>query len=135
MKKLLLAVVFAAVASGCATFRDNQPAARLAVTYATLKVIEGGDDQVARAQKILDIANDAKHFLDGDAVTLSALEQAVRDRLAAEELSPADRLLADALVLTIAAELRERIGQGALGAEQRVTVSTVLDWVTQAAGG
>lgn len=122
--------------SGCAlTTLQSNPSARLAVTYATLKVIEDGADPQQRAEKVLSIATEAREFIETDALNLSQLEAALRARLADENLSPSDQLLADALILTVVAELEAKVGSGMLSPEQKLTVGTVLGWVITAAGG
>jgi hypothetical protein len=122
--------------AGCATGDlKTDPSARLAVTYATLKVIESGPDSEVRAAKIRSIASEARQFVETDAISLDQLAAAMRARLAEENLSPSDQVLADALVLTVTAELEARVGTGLLSPEQKLTVGAVLGWVVVAAGG
>lgn len=136
LTSIVLPLALAAGLVACQSIQTERTSARLAVTVATLKVIEADkDNQVERAAKVATIARDAQKLLDGDDVTLTALQTAVKTRLDAAELAPSDRLLADALVAMLADELRARLGDGLLNPEQRVTVSTVLDWVAVAAGG
>jgi hypothetical protein len=133
---MLAGLVLAFSLTACQTVESKPMAARLAVTVATLKVIEADKtDQAARAQRVAAVARDAQKLLDGEQVTLGAIQAAVKARLDSSELSPSDRILADTLVVMISDELRARIGDGLLSPEQRLTVSTVLDWVAVAAGG
>lgn len=122
--------------TGCATGNiSTDPSARLAVTYATLKVIESGPDSEVRAAKIRDIASEARQFIETDALSLDQLSSALRARIAHEGLNPSDQLLADALILTVMSELEARVGSGLLSPEQKLTVGAVLGWVIVAAGG
>jgi len=120
---------------GCATLDAHDGSAKLIVTYATLKVIEQGDTpqaQIERAQKIHQIAADAKTFLAGESVTLGLLQTAIRDQIAPLNLSPADSYLADALVQVVIDELQHRVGTGVLLPDQLYQASTVLGWVIDA---
>lgn len=134
LQSTLGAIVIAVAVSACGTLPTHDASARLAVTYATMKVIEAGDQPVTRAEKVASIARDAKRFLSGEAVSVGLLEDAVLARISTENLSPADRMLAQALVGAVAAELEGRVGQGLLGADQVLVVNTVLDWVIVATG-
>lgn len=133
MKKLRIAVtaMFAILGlqlAGCGTLERHENTARLAVTYATLKGIEKGLDPVRTRA----VAESAKAIVSGEAVTLTALQEAISTELAGLDLSPADRFLADALVGAIAQELQLRIGTGVLSPEQKVEVGEVLQWVISA---
>lgn len=133
MKKLWIAVtaMFAILGlqlAGCGTLERHENTARLAVTYATLKGIEKGLDPVRTRA----VAESAKAIVSGEAVTLTALQEAISGELKGMELSPADRMLADALVGAIAQELQLRIGTGVLSPEQKVQVGEVLQWVISA---
>lgn len=129
---LTVLVIVALMLPGCASLERGDATARLAVTYAALKTIESGDDPAARAAEVAAIARDAQRFLDSETVTVALLEHAVRSRLPAD-LSPADRLLADALVDAVVAELETRVGLGVLDAGQRLVVNQVLGWIVGAA--
>lgn len=113
----------------------KQNSAELLVSYATMKVIERGSsaaDQVERAEKIREIATDAKALLSGETVTVDLLEAAVREQVDKLALQPADRFLADALIHQVATDLQQRVGAGVLDADKRYKVSAVLDWVIRA---
>jgi len=126
---LLLALCLGA----CAWMKDNPQTAKLIIQVATMKVIEGGGDKVTRAQRVSVIVGDAKSLLGGEQLSLPALRQAITFRLANEDLTPSDQLLADALVDAVDAELQKRIGEGLLNPEQVIQVKDVLDWITEAA--
>lgn len=129
----LVAALSLCILPGCKSDTDS---ARLVVTYATLKVIEqGGDtaDQARRAARIRAIAGDVQALVEGESVTIGLLETAVRAKLAALPLSPADTFLANELVRLVMAELEARVGAGVLDPEQRIKVAAVLGWVLEAA--
>lgn len=108
---------------------------QLLVSYATMKVIERGqtaEEQYERAQKINEIATDAKALLAGETVTVSSMEHIVRAQIAKLHLSPSDAFLADALIQQVVLELQQRVGSGVLESGKRYKVSQVLDWVIQA---
>lgn len=130
---LLCAGLLAAVSIGLTACQSDS--AELLVSYATMKVIERGntaEDQVARAEKIRDIANDAKFLLKGEVVSVGVLEQTIREQVHRLDLSPADMFLADSLIRQVAVELQERVGTGVLDPEKRLKVTKVLDWVITA---
>lgn len=126
-------ILLAICLNACAWMKDNPQSAKLVVQLATMKVIEGGDDIQVRATRVLNIANEASSLFDTQEMSLPALREAIAERLAKENLSPSDQLLANALVEAVDAELQKRIGQGALNPEQAVQVKAVLDWVIEAA--
>lgn len=66
------------------------------------------------------------------ATTLGALDRHVRDQIRWDRLDVADRLLLDALLIELRAELEARMGDGVLSPEHRTRIETVLDWVEQA---
>jgi hypothetical protein len=102
--------------------------AKLAVTYATMKGVEQGLDPVRTRA----VAESAKAIISGEAVTLTALQEAIGAELTRLDLSPADRMLAGLLVAAIADEVKARIGTGFLDPEQKVKVVEVLQWVIDA---
>ena len=133
--KAIFAILFAFTFSACALISQSPSTAHLAVTIATMKVVEAGSDPVSRAERVIAIATEAQYIIDNQSVTIDALEAVIIGRLNEQEMTPSDRLLADALVMTIADELRTKVGLGLLSEDQRLTVSTVLSWVVRAAGG
>lgn len=138
MKQYLLsmatACMVALLVTGCASLTESPPAAaQLAVKYAALKVIEGGDDPAARAATVLAIVDDAHRFLDTTPTTVPELAREIMARVDLANLSHADRLLATALVATVTERLSERVGEGLIPGHQLLYVNTVLGWVAQAA--
>ena len=128
--RAIIAALFAAVLlAGCATL-TNVDHTRLGVMYATAKVIDG--DQ-GKAGKILAIAADVRERLQDEALTVAALDAAVRAQVPWASLDIADQLLADALLVELRAELEKRVGTNPFGMEQRLSVLAVLSWVEAAA--
>lgn len=131
---LMSLICLAIVLPGCQSVQVNSVASKLAVQYAVMKTIEADSNHLAdRAAKIREVAAEAESFFDNGTATLGALESAVRQRIAALHLSPADALLADALVGAVVAELQARVGAGQIPADELYQVRTVLGWIVDAA--
>lgn len=120
--------------AGCAALSGvDDGSKRLAVFYATAKVIDG--DQT-KAGRIVDLIQEAREYVSGDPeVTISALYEGVVERVNWAALDPADQIIIEAILLEAKARLQEEIGVGLLSPEQRVKVSTVLNWIEAAANG
>jgi len=127
-------ILSALLLSGC----SSNPSARdetlvgIAVQYATAKIVEQSSRPNTR-DTIVRIATDLKALASGEAVTLLALEEVVGGELNKLSLSPADRVLADALVSLVVAELQAKVGDGLLEPDQRVKVERILDLIISAA--
>lgn len=122
--------------SGCSTLRSQPTTSSLVVTYAASKVIEAAptpDERLRRAQRIKSIVGEARTWLQGEGMTVELLESAARNRLATLNLSPADAMLATALVQIAVQDLQEKIGAGVVSPDQLVTVNQLLDWIDSAA--
>jgi type IV pilus biogenesis protein CpaD/CtpE len=131
--KKLIPVVATLLLVGC----SSNPSARdeaiigLAVQYATAKYIE---EKPGSAENIVRVAEGVKALVGGDAsATLVTLQEYVGQELTKLELSPADRVLANALVNLVVAELQAKVGEGLLEPDQRVRVAKILDLVIAAA--
>ena len=127
---ILIFALFISTGMGCASFGQNQDAAKLATQYATLKVIDGDAERAARISAVI---ADTLEVLDNSAITVAAVESAVREQIEWSELDPADTLLANALIESVRIELEARVGSGALDEEQTVRVRAVLMWISDAA--
>lgn len=129
---LAVAIFVYTAMSGCTLTQDAR--AKLAVQYATLKLIESDDDPVAKAARIRLVANEALYLTDQeDRVTAALIESAVRHKINWGALSLADRMAADALITAIREEVEARVGSGDLDPEAMISVQTVLSWVIEAA--
>jgi hypothetical protein len=118
---------------GCSSNPTARDEALIGITvqYATAKYIE---DRPESRENIVRVATAAKALVGGDAsATLLTLQEFVGGELAKIELSPADRVLANALVNLIVAELQAKVGEGLLEPDQRVRVANILDLVIAAA--
>jgi len=110
-------------------------AARIAVQYATMKVVQQAREPARKAQRIRAIVSGALALVDGgDSVTLPFVEEAVRSRIDWDSLTAADYLAATALIEMLRTELEARIGAGELDPDALLPVQTVLGWVIEAAG-
>lgn len=127
-----LAVFFAGALTGCKP--ESQLAARVAVQYAVGKFIEKQSplDKVEKVRRIVATAKLVSDMCANESVTIDSLRAYVAQRLA-DRLSPADRLLAGAIIDAAAIELKARVGEGVLKPDQLFRVREVLSWVAEAA--
>ncbi len=127
IKAIVLGLIVALGLSGCT---DTQ--SKLAVTYATMKVIEqtGGGES---AQTIKDIATKVVSVAEGEGATVELLKEAAMKEVAKLELSPADRILAVYLVDAVAEEIKGKVGIGVIDADQILKVKDVFRVVVDAA--
>lgn len=135
MAKVIAALAFGLMlVSGCALLSGEQTAReRLAVQYATLKVIDGDPARAARVQALV---AEARQYLTGGAeVTIARLDAEARARIDWQRLEAADRLLLEAVLLEARQQLTERLGAGVLDEGQRVALDAVLGWIEGAAYG
>lgn len=115
--------------------RDHSAAVSLVASVATLKYIESapaGADQAARAHRVRLVAAELERVAADESVTIAELATLALQRVPVD-LSPSDRLIAVALVQTLAQELEARLGTGGLNADSLVSVRTLLRAVDQAA--
>jgi type IV pilus biogenesis protein CpaD/CtpE len=131
--KKLIPVVATLLLVGC----SSNPSAReealigLTVQYATAKYIE---ERPQSRETIVSVATAAKAIVGGDATaTLLTLQEFVSGELDKAGLSAPDRVLANALVSLIVAELQAKVGEGLIEPDQRVRVANILDLVIAAA--
>ena len=123
---------------GCQTVKENPASAQLVTQYAVAKYLEGKKTDQSRyesAVRIVKIASDLKSVTSGSEVRLDSLRVYVTGALAAQPLSPADRVLASGLSELLLSELESRFksGGGILKPEQVVLVNDVLNWVISVA--
>lgn len=115
---------------------DNRLAQQITVQYATGKFIEAAGTAGARASRAADVksvAESVRKVAASDSASIGALSQLAMAKVAAAKLTPADRLLAQALVAAVTDELSKRVAGGVLDADARVAVGRLLDWVSAAA--
>ena len=132
----LIACALCAVAvlaiSGCSILSTRPATARLAVTYAVGKYIEAADQPGERAQRVRAVALKVLEVAQGDSVTVDVLKVIAINQLPVN-LSPADRAMAGAIIDVVVEELKTRISNGILPADQLLTVRAVVQWVADAA--
>jgi lysyl-tRNA synthetase class I len=123
-------VMFAMLFSGCAVLESiAKDENKLAVQYATLKVIDG-DTQ--KANQLKGWITEARNYVNTSAeVTVSYLADEARVRISGKISDPADMLLAMAVLNEAERRIRERLGEGLLEQEQRVNLLTVFDWIEE----
>jgi lysyl-tRNA synthetase class I len=116
--------------SGCAVLETiAKDENKLAVQYATLKVIDGDTQKSDRLKSWL---TEARNYVDTSAeVTVSYLADEARVRISGKISDPADMLLAMAVLNEAERRIRERLGEGLLEQEQRVNLLTVFDWIEE----
>jgi hypothetical protein len=128
MKLIALLIVFA---FGLAACQDKDATTRLAVQYAAVKFVRSDDDPAAKAAKVRAVIEEVRAAAKGESSTVAALKVFVAAKLPADML-PEDRLLANALIDAVSAELEARVGDGVLDPEKLVKVDVVLGWVSEA---
>ena len=123
-------VMFAMLFSGCAVLETiAKDENKLAVQYATLKVIDGDTQKSDRLKSWL---TEARNYVDNGAeVSVSYLADEARIRIKDKISDPADMLLAMAVLNEAERRIRERLGEGLLEQEQRVNLLTVFDWIEE----
>jgi len=123
-------VMFAMLFSGCAVLESiAKDENKLAVQYATLKVIDG-DTQ--KAEQLKAWITEARNYVDSSAeVSVSYLADEARIRIKDKISDPADMLLAMAVLNEAERRIQERLGDGALAEGERVKLLTVFDWIEE----
>ena len=123
-------VMFAMLFSGCAVLETiAKDENKLAVQYATLKVIDGDTQKSDRLKSWL---TEARNYVDNGAeVSVSYLAEEARIRIKDKISDPADMLLAMAVLNEAERRIGERLGEGPLEQEQRVNLLTVFDWIEE----
>lgn len=131
MKRLLsLTIVLSALLlfSGCATFKGD--AGRdLALTFATMKVIEKSGDPAATAASAREKLYIADKLLDADAsLTVDRLEAEVRAAIDWTRYPMSEALLIDALITAARTDLDDNIGpiEGLFDATRNARAKEIL---------
>ena len=139
-KKLIIATVAAVALSGCTAIqygKDNPATAALAVKSGTLAFVEQVEpinQRVQRAREVIAVVQYVMSQVDsGTSTTIDDLAQTLRDEISWNDKDAYERLLLDSLVFSVQEKLKNRLGDGVLDEEDRLVVSTVLQWAEQAA--
>ncbi len=127
----LLAACLCLSLIACAALAERESSAKLAVQFATLKVLS---NQPERAERVRELVAEGKEYIESDtSVTVAFLADQARARINWGSLDLADQLLIGAVLDEAEAELRKRIGEGLLSEDQRLQLAMVLDWIDTAA--
>lgn len=135
MRRLILPLSFLlAILAGCASIENNPMTARLIVSQATMRYVESRADWPSTAANVIAAAEAVRDAASGEAIPLAQLRQIALEAAGLDDLSPADRALAEGLIDTVAMVVEERIGQGTLeGLEQLTTFREIATWAIEAA--
>lgn len=126
---ILACLTIASMLTSCATPEKNNGLAQIATQYATLKVLEEANDITPNG--VIRYVETARALVDQDtAIDPTRIAAELLRALDAEDLSPADRILAQALVLQIQAQFQEL---DLMDPATRLSLLTVLGWIEQAA--
>lgn len=133
---LIMVCALAFALTACKT-ADQTMTAHVAVVYATSKYIEKAGDapaQQARAARVALVVSQLETLAAGETATVDQLADLARSKLPAD-LSPADRTLANTLIVIASDELKTRVGTGVgqIPADAKVKVAMVLSWVREGA--
>jgi hypothetical protein len=130
MMTAMLAMLAIVALSGCALLQDVDPnSKRLAIQYATLKVVDGDQDKAAR---VLELIERGRQYLnDEESITIAAIDGSVRELIRWDNMDNADRILVDNILLTARKRLMEEIGAGILDTDQKEKVLIVFNWVEE----
>lgn len=129
---VLVVLLVLALLPGCAILQPSA-AARLAVHYATAKMLENSREPATKALRIRAMIHEALAITDShEQVSVAMVEQAVRARIDWDSLSAADHMAADTLIVALRTELEARCGGGLLDLDDMVPVRDVLNWVLEA---
>lgn len=123
--------------AGCSAVRfveENPLTAELLVKQGTMRYIERSDDWPAKAARVAEVAQDVQDAASGDLFTLAELRERAIDAANLEELDPADRILAMALIDSIADRVEEKAGGLELptGEVDLVAFNQITTWVIEA---
>jgi len=131
MKLLIISFLMLTLA-GCGTLKTvAEGQNKLAVQYATLKVLE--QDNVTN-ERILALTAKAKLYIKSDvSVTVSTLVDAARTKLVSSDISIADQLLIGVILNNAQQQIEARLGSEALADEQKLQLLTVINWIELAA--
>lgn len=131
---LFLALAALFLLAACITTETTdarQITAHLAVTYATMKVVERNP---AYGPRIATIARDVRQVAGGDkAATVAMLAELIRAEVRWKSLSPADAMLANVLIDEVVQQLTARLGPGKLEGDKLLIVAEVATWIETAA--
>ena len=122
--------------AGCSAVKfveENPITAELLVKQGTMRYIERSDDWPAKAARVAEVARDVQDAASGDLFTLAELRGRAIDAANLEELDPADRILAMALIDSIADRVEEKADlELPTGEVDLVAFNQITAWVIEA---
>ena len=139
---ILVALVFSMAAvfglAGCKSLAEgdqrSELVATVAIQVATSKVINRSGDPAAKAQRIIDIATQAKQLAEGGTLALvDDLHDEVNQRIDWAALDEGDTLLVQALISGVRAELKVRVDDNLIEGDALIVLKLVLDNIIDAA--
>lgn len=129
--KYIVTLTLAFFLTACTLLEEQDARLRLAVEYTTLKVIESSD---VTSKRVIEGVKRARSLVETDAqITVESLVDDVRSGIRWDELDNSDRLLLDVILVEVETELKARVGDGFLSADDKVAVTTLLNWIERAA--
>lgn len=130
--KLILASLFAVFLTGCAALQflaDDEN--RLIWEATTVQVIHEG---YVDADKLIGYVDKARPYIaESPDVRVSQLGDFLREELAASSLEPGIKIILNRIIERAESRLEDRLNEGVLDANERVQLTTVLDWIEEAA--
>lgn len=111
---------------------ENEAATKIAVQYATAKVITSADD--IAADDVSQHVERVRVLVAEDSVLdIGRLALEARREIDWTRLDAADQLLLEALLAQVQDSLEEAVAPELIDDERRVRILTLLDWMAQAA--
>lgn len=130
--KVILAAFLAALLTlgGCASRPIDQPTAKIAIQYGTMKFIR---NDPARAAKVERVVSAVRAQIDGDSLaSVDYIKMTIQSYLPLN-MAPEDRFAVNSLIDLVVAELKARINEQTLPPDVELQVRTVADWILEAA--
>lgn len=126
-KYIAAAFLSLSMLAGCSSLgQGDSLLAEVAVRYATMKYLE---EHPEKADRVVELAEQAKVLLDTDLVSLVDIKQEIMKRVDFHEVGAADYVLISTLADLIATEVRVNLDGGYLTDDQKVKVNQILDYI------
>lgn len=134
MTKMRAAAVFctALYLSGCVTSGTSDSSGKFIVQYSTLKLIEQSE-QFTGPGVLETVADIRARVVNDEEVRYVDLRPRLMEQLRYDTLAPSDQLLLMELFDRLMGDVEVGMDIEFIGDEDRVRISTFLDWVEQAA--
>lgn len=131
---LILSLSFLLGCSAVKMVEESPLTAQLLVQQGTMRYIERADDRVAKAARVAEVALEIRDVAKGDLFTLEELREKALELAGIDDLSdPSDRILATALIDSIADRVEEKTDLGLpTGELDLVAFDQIIAWVLEA---